>query len=98
MTIQEFDSMGWGCGMTAEYHGKTYPIAGCDFEEKLVGITGVCIPDNGEIIWVRCENVSVHKSNVTVQGTRHLVEGTLQPVVGKINNIKNCITLFTALE
>ena len=71
MTIQEFDSIGWGCGMTAEYHGKTYPIAACDFEEKLVGITGVCELAESEITWVRCENVSVHKSNPSLHRMAH---------------------------
>jgi len=63
MTIQEFNAMGWTPGMTADYQGNTYQIGSCDFEEKLVGLAGVCEGAPDEITFVRCENVTVHKPN-----------------------------------
>jgi len=60
MTIEEFNEQGWSGGMTAKmgkkYNGKTFPIAACDFEEALIGITGL-VEGSDEINWVRCESV-----------------------------------------
>jgi len=63
MTIQEFDNTGWTCGMNAEYHGKTYKVASCDFDEKIIGLLGVILNAPEEISWVRCENVTLIPPN-----------------------------------
>ena len=60
MTIEEFNQTGWTAGMTARYtDGETYPIASCDFGEKLVGLKGIVQNAPDEVSWVRCENVTL---------------------------------------
>ena len=68
MTKDEFDTVGWTCGMTGRYHadGKVYPIASCDFGEHLVGLKGQMQSDPDVITWVRCENVTLVNQGVTV--------------------------------
>ena len=63
MTKEEFNATGWTPGMTADYQGKTYPIASCDFEEQLIGLHRVLDGAPEDIVWVRCENAIVHKPN-----------------------------------
>lgn len=58
MTLAEFNQQGWRPNMWAEYKGKVYAIASCDFEEQLVGLDGV-IEYCDEITWVRCENINL---------------------------------------
>ncbi len=58
MTQQEFDATKWKCGMKATYKGETYPVASCDFEERLIGLDGVTLGTD-EPTWVRCENVAI---------------------------------------
>ena len=55
MTKDEFAKQRWQSGMRAEYMGKEYEIASCNFPEYLVGL------DDGseELIWVRCENMEL---------------------------------------
>ena len=72
MTIEEFDRTGWSGGMSAKYHSdnEVYPIGSCDFEEKLVGLLGVIASQPDELSWVRCENVTLIKSNASGEGRR----------------------------
>lgn len=58
MTIDEFNKTGWCCGMKAKYKGEIYPIASCDFEEKLVALPGVTLGTD-EPNWIRCENIEI---------------------------------------
>jgi len=58
MTQQEFDTTKWKCGMKAVYKGEVYPVASCDFEERLVGLYGVALGTDDHT-WVRCENVAI---------------------------------------
>lgn len=57
MTVSEFDAMAWSNGVKARYHvdGNEHVVIALDFVEKLVGLDG----GDGEIRWVRCENVTV---------------------------------------
>jgi len=70
MTKAEFNATGWTPGMTADYQGKTYPIASCDFEEQLVGLHRVLEGAREDIVWMRCENVTVHKPNAGHEARR----------------------------
>lgn len=62
MTTEEFDSIGWGANMSVEYNGKERKVASVDFNEKLIGLTSLELPDDDEdpddllFDWVRCEN------------------------------------------
>ena len=58
MTLAEFNQQGWRPNMWAEYKGKVYSIASCDFDEALVGLDGV-IENSDDISWVRCENITL---------------------------------------
>jgi len=80
MTIAEFNAMGWTPGMTADYQGKTYPIASCDFEEQLVGLQRVLECESEDVVWVRCENVTVHKPNATNDG--RAIDRAVDGIVG----------------
>lgn len=66
MTLAEFDNTKWGANMFAEYKGKNYPVAACDFDERLIALEGVTLgsdtPD-----WVRCENVKLATSLTDVK-------------------------------
>jgi hypothetical protein len=70
MTLDQFDKTAWTCGMKAQYHGdnKTYPVASCDFEERLIGLHHVVFGEPDKVTWVRCENVTlVDSANVSDQ-------------------------------
>ena len=61
MTIEEFNNTRFGNGDQAVYNkdGIRYQIKSLDFDEKLVGI--ITDSDNlvdGELTWVRCENIN----------------------------------------
>lgn len=56
MSIEEFEDTRFGRGMKVRYKGVEYPIASVDFEESLIGIE---FTENGEICWVRCENLTI---------------------------------------
>lgn len=58
MTFDEFDNAQWRCGMVGEYKGEKYPIAACDFEERLIALKGLTLGSD-EPTWVRCENVAL---------------------------------------
>lgn len=58
MTINEFNNTGWRVNMFAIYHGRTYPIVSCDFEEALVALDGVVLGTE-DPSWVRCENIEL---------------------------------------
>ena len=60
MTVDEFNSTEFGCGMFAMYKGGKYPIASCDFDECLIGLDGV-VQGSDDPTWVRCENVELVK-------------------------------------
>lgn len=62
MTITEFDNTGWTPGMFAMYKGDRCPIVSCDFEEKLVAISGV-VAYSDEPTWVRCENIDLESNH-----------------------------------
>jgi len=64
MTIEQFNSTRWTFGMKAKYSdGEIYPVASCDFGEKLVGLKGVVQSEPDEVSWVRCENVTLMPSD-----------------------------------
>lgn len=56
MTKKEFDIQKWKAEMKAEYRGVEFDIATVNFREQLVGLL-----DDGEITWVRCENIDLVK-------------------------------------
>lgn len=58
MTIDEFNNTGWAAGMKAKYKDEVYPISSCDFNEALVGLSGVTLGTD-EPTWVRCENIDL---------------------------------------
>lgn len=58
MTFDEFDSTNWQAGMFAIYKGEKYPIAQVDFEERLIGLSGLTLGTDEPTI-VRCENVTL---------------------------------------
>lgn len=67
MTIEEFDSIGWGANMSVEYNGKEREVASVNFEEKLIGLLPLEEleePDEDDYMplpfdWVRCENCTL---------------------------------------
>lgn len=65
MTIEEFNAIGWGCGMKAKHKdGNVYDVVSCDFEEKLVGLKGMVSGASDDYIsWVRCENIEIEEYN-----------------------------------
>ena len=67
MTIEEFNSVGWTPGMKARHRdGNVYDVTGCDFEEKLVGLSGMVSGASDDYIsWVRCESVDIAKSEAS---------------------------------
>ncbi len=62
MTIEEFDNTKWGSGMYAQHKdGNIYQISNVDFDEKLVGLLmNIIGGDEGDVSWVRCENVKMY--------------------------------------
>jgi hypothetical protein len=58
MSIEEFNDTRFGNGMKVIYRGEENDIVSVDFEESLIGI-GIEGGDDGEIHWVRCENVTL---------------------------------------
>jgi hypothetical protein len=56
MTIEEFNNTRFGNGMKVIYKGVENDIVSVDFEESLIGLGDV---EEGEIYWVRCENVNL---------------------------------------
>ena len=64
MTIQEFNETRFGKGDKAIYKDENYAIATLDFEEKLIGLHGVCLGvDDDDVTWVRCENIEFIQFN-----------------------------------
>lgn len=64
MTQEEFDSKAWGCGINAVYMGALYAVVSVNFQEKLVGLYDALSAkdcEDGDVIWVRCENVEVQQ-------------------------------------
>lgn len=64
MTQQEFDSFCFGCGMQAIYCDHTYAVVTVNFKERLLGLyDGLNAQDcdDGDVMWVRCENVELVK-------------------------------------
>jgi hypothetical protein len=58
MTIEEFDTTGFGNGDLGIYKNKEYAIASVDFEERLVGLLmNISGGEPDDISWVRCENI-----------------------------------------
>ena len=58
MTIEDFNKTGFRAGDNGIYKNKEYEIASLDFEEKLIGLLGVCEGgEDDDITWVRCESV-----------------------------------------
>jgi len=60
MTIDQFNKSRFGTGDKAKYtDGKTYVVAQVDFEEQLLGLLmEIDGGEEGEVSWVRCENVN----------------------------------------
>lgn len=58
MTVEQFKATRWGPRMHAIYKGENYPIIACNFDECLVGLTGVTLGSD-DIDWVRCENITL---------------------------------------
>lgn len=58
MSIDEFHSTRWGCGMFAIYKGEKYPVAACAFDEALVGLGDEALGTD-DPTWVRCENIEL---------------------------------------
>lgn len=56
MTLDEFDKTSWSAGMKAKYRGVVYDISSCNYVERLISLY---IDDDGDDIWVRCENVEI---------------------------------------
>ena len=86
MTIEEFNATGWKPGMMAEYHGETFRIASCDFEEKLVGLIGLIRNEPDEISWVRCENITMTPNSSRQTPTAS--GGSLDGVVGRSTGLE----------
>lgn len=64
MTIEEFDSYYFGCGMQVTYRGSLYAIVTINFQEKLFGLyDGLNAHDceDGDVVWVRCESAEIVK-------------------------------------
>lgn len=58
MTQEEFNQTSFGNGDRAIYKNKVYPVASVDFEENLIGLLmNISGGEEGDISWVRCENV-----------------------------------------
>lgn len=58
--VVKFMNSRFGGGDRAVYKGKEYPIASVDFEEQLIAIPSPYEGCNeGELQWVRCENVEI---------------------------------------
>lgn len=57
MTQEEFSKTGFYGGMPVTYKDETRIVRSVDFMEDLVGL--VSKDDQGDIDWVRCENVSL---------------------------------------
>lgn len=64
MTIEEFKNTPWFSGMECTYHEEVYGIAKLDFSEMLVGLD----KEDGEVKWVRCENIELHPKVGAVPG------------------------------
>lgn len=64
MEIADFDKAYFSCGMTAKYKGAIYAIATINVEERLLGLIDALSAkdcEDGDIIWVRCENAEVQQ-------------------------------------
>lgn len=57
MTREEFSKKGFYGAMPVIYKDKVRLVRSVDFEEDLIGLVSEC--DQGDIDWVRCENVSI---------------------------------------
>lgn len=55
MEIEEFNKTGFSALDKIIYKGKTYDLAGADFDENLIGFYYY---GDEEKTWVRCENVT----------------------------------------
>lgn len=58
MTISEFNKTRFNCGMFAIYEGNKYQIVSVEFDEALIGLSGVVFGSEAPY-WVRCENVEI---------------------------------------
>jgi hypothetical protein len=57
MTIEKFNSTGFGGGMWMKYQGIVYELCSVDFEEKLLAYK---LNENSEqYSWARCENCEI---------------------------------------
>ena len=59
MTTEQFGRQSFGAGDKARYkNGKVYDVATVDFEEQLIGLRmNISGGEEGDVTWVRCENV-----------------------------------------
>jgi len=61
MNFDEFDNYQFGAGIAAKYKGKEYTVISVDFNERLFGLLLDCCHDDDDLMWVRCENVTIEK-------------------------------------
>ena len=59
MTIEEFNKTGFTGNMQCEFKNRIRDIFSINFDQALIGLVEDCHGcDDGDIEWVRCENVT----------------------------------------
>ena len=59
MTTETFNQTKWHANMKVTYYGQTHHVVSVDFVEQLIGMRGVLQSKDEEILWARCENVTL---------------------------------------
>lgn len=62
MNIEEFNKTSFTGNMQCKYKGAVRDIFSVNFNEALIGLVEICLGcDDGDIEWVRCENIEIIK-------------------------------------
>ena len=69
MTIDDFNNYRFGSNVRVEFKGRIRDLFSVNLDQALIGLVEDCQgSDEGDIEWVRCENVAILNNQSTDKG------------------------------